>query len=193
MSNSVKYIASLFLLTGAIGLYVFKGWSNGSDGSEIPDDPAQSFMIEESFDFEDLLSGINELQTSDSTIIPVMILSPTACVPCINNVADYRDLVNKEDFFHELTLVFINEDDTAVNRFIMTTSLSVPYLNVKYQKDDDHPFEPLQHLVFYDTRNQSILYTESVPNVVTTLESKEQLLADVMRIANENDSTMMIN
>lgn len=192
MSNSVKYIASLFLLTGAIGLYVFKGWSDGSDGFDIPNDPAQSFMIEESFDFEDLLSGIEELQTTDQAVIPVMILSPTACVPCINNVADYRDLVNKDDFFHELTLVFINEDDSAVNRFIMTTSLSVPYLNVAYRKVDDHPFEPLQHLAFYDARNQSVLYIEPVPNVVTTLESKVQLLSDVMRIAKENDSSMLV-
>jgi hypothetical protein len=188
MSNSVKYIASLILLTGAFVLYVFKGWSDGYGGSDILDEPTQSFVIEESFDFEDLLSGIEELQTTDQAVIPVMILSPTACVPCINNVADYRDLVNKEDFFHELTLVFINEDDSAVNRFVITTSLSVPYLNVNYQKDDDQPLETLQHLAFYDARNQNLLYIEPVPNVVTTLESKVQLLSDVMRIANENDS-----
>lgn len=114
MSNTVKYIASLFLLTGAIGLYVFKGWSNGSDGSEIPDDPAQSFMIEESFDFEELLSGIEELQTTDQSVIPVIILSPAACVPCINNVADYRDLIDQKVGFSDLILLFINEDETAV-------------------------------------------------------------------------------
>lgn len=171
------------MFCGAIVLFVFKGWGDGSGGYDIPDDPAQSLIIEESFDFEKLLLGIEELHATDKAIIPVMILSPTACVPCINNVADYRDLVNKEDFFHELTLVFINEDDTAVNRFVMTTSLSVPYLNVKYQKGDDQPLEPLQHLVFYDVHKQSLLNIEPVPNYVTTLESKEQLLSDVVRIA----------
>jgi hypothetical protein len=183
MSNSVKYIASLFLLTGAIGLYVFKGWSNGSDGSEIPDDPAQSFMIEESFDFEDLLSGINELQTSDSTIIPVMILSPTACVPCINNVADYRDIIAQHEGFSDLTLLFVNEDDTAVNRFIVTTSLAIPHLSVTYQSQDNQITEPLQHLAFYDASNKRLLYTVPVPNYVTHIESKEQMLSDVINIA----------
>lgn len=186
MSNSVKYIASLFLLIGAIGLYVFKGWSDGSDGSDgsdIPDDPAQSFMIEESFDFEDLLSGIEELQTTDQAVIPVMILSPTACVPCINNVADYRDIIEQHEGFSDLTLLFINEDETAVNRFIVTTSLAIPHLSVTYQSQNNQITEPLQHLAFYDASNKRLIYIEPVPNYVTHLESKEQMLSDVINIA----------
>lgn len=75
-------------------------------------------------------------------------------------------------------LLFINEPEWRVSRFVQTSGLEIPYI-LKIDKGEIRTAEPMQHILFVDAGTKELIYSESVPNYTTPFEVKVDLLTKV--------------
>lgn len=107
-------------------------------------------------------------------IHPVIILTTEACYLCLNNVAEFSDLLKNDSSFAELILLFVDEDDTEIDKFIRLTELDIPFATIS--KIDDHIINEKQNLIFIDKPKKQIFYNYPIPNAIMLPENKVQII-----------------
>lgn len=178
MSNSQKYLLSAFFMIAALLAILF---SSREFGPEVQSPAMQIYQhpdIDFGFDFHTLLADTDFTNTDESAILSVLAMSPEACTPCLNNVADLRDAINADEAIQSLVLLFTNEPKWRVSHFVQTSGLEIPYI-LKNETGEIRATEPMQYILFVDSETKELFYSEPIPNYTTPFEAKAELLARV--------------
>ncbi len=181
MKDKVKYLLSIVLIFSGVVL-IYLSYATTVEESDATYDPLGVNHI--SFDFSFLPDEL--LTEKNPGILPVLLLATHVCSPCLNNVVEYAELFADHDVYNDVILLFTEGDDKRVERFLITSDIGLPYLNLN-SKILSPPFnsEQRQNLIFVDTGSLTAFYNESIPNTTTSLISKENLLSDVTVIWNK--------
>lgn len=175
MSTFSKYMLSVALLVAGLALLL------SSMDRESSDSPAFSDIAWITGEVEiplSLPSGERTKQIEESLgIQPLFFLETTVCTSCLNNVHDYESMFSERQRFFTPLVIFFEENESAVKRFLHITDTRLNYVLLDSTKV--HPAlvgEYTQHLMFWDAAEEMVFYKENIPNVTTTLEHKSELL-----------------
>jgi hypothetical protein len=144
-------------------------------------DPAGSINLPVNLNaFEEHIANLNLPVNPDETnILPFFALNVKVCPPCVNNVVEYAEMLKESDLFFEPILVFADEEDSVVERFMATTGLDMPF-EILQSEGGNSPFqESVQNLLFVDIHEHSVFYSVEIPNVTTPLTYKKEELHEV--------------
>ncbi|MDR9417751.1 hypothetical protein [Gracilimonas sp.] len=175
MSDRIKYSVSTILLILSVIIY----FSYNFKGTNIPSDQdsgnnfTTSISIVNS-DIEKLFEKIDP--DSSGKINPVIILTIEACYLCLNNVTEFSDLLRKDSTFTDPILLFIDENDNEVNKFIRLTELNIPYKNLPSSKINNLFSNLEQNLIFVDKFEKLVFYNFPIPNSIMLPESKLRII-----------------
>lgn len=177
MSDKTKYILSGVFIVIGLSILAYNHLFFRAEITTITNVEAQKEIGEINIPL--YLHDILFIETSskNQTIQPLILLEPTACLSCLNNLSDYRELLQERPGFNDIVLLFMNHEKNTIERFMLTTNLSLSYAIV------DSARIPLslrtgtvQNLLFWNTENERVFYNEPIPNVTTSLESKKNLI-----------------
>lgn len=178
MSNRQKYLFSAIFVIAALLAIAYSSRESGPEAQlpamQIYQHPDTDF----GFDFHTLLADADFTDSDDPAILSVMAMSPEACAPCLNNVADLRDAIVADEAIQSLVLLFTNEPEWRVSHFVQTSQLDIPYIHIN-EEDELRATEPLQHILFVNAETKELFYSEPVPNYTIPFEAKAELLARV--------------
>ncbi|TVR13707.1 MAG: hypothetical protein EA391_13790 [Balneolaceae bacterium] len=181
MSNGNKYLLSaLFVMTALLAI----AYNSRETAPEVLPPAVHNHQHPDTdigFDFHSLLADADVKASDDAAILSVMAMTPEACTPCLNNVADLRDAIDADDAIQSLVLLFSNEPEWRVAHFVHTSGLDIPYI-LKHEEEELRATEALQHILFVDAETKELFYSEPVPNTTTPFEAKEELLARVKHV-----------
>ncbi|TVQ03170.1 MAG: hypothetical protein EA359_10315 [Balneolaceae bacterium] len=184
MNNLMKYIASITLIFAGISILVLFNQKSGQSDHFISDSHATTGIINVSVDlqpFDERISLLSE-DSDARKILPIMVLKPTACPPCINNVVEYSGLLRDDDRFLDLTLLFVDEHPDHVKRFLLTGDIHIPF-EISDSENVDNFFSDLrQNLIFIDIEKQTAFSNLHIPNITTSFSYKQDQLNDVSMI-----------
>lgn len=197
LNHTIKYIISGILLVLGLGMLVH------SYRMKAPEEPVQletqtqseqTLSLPVRFDaFEERIQNLRAAQDSEEKILPLMVVTPKVCPPCVNNIDDYAELLGENPLFFELTLVFVDEERTAAERFVATSKLGLPFERLSREEAVPLFRESEQNLIFIDLAEQRAFYNARIPNGVTLLAFKEEQLREIAgiwesRFAGDNTS-----
>jgi hypothetical protein len=181
LSSRIKYlISALLIIAGALILFL-SNYNKQSEASvELPD-PIIPLSV--SVDLKFLDYRLEELSTSqyanESKILPLMVVTTEICPPCVNNIDDYAELLTDHPRFFEPTLVFVDEEEPRVERFLLASAIEIPFEVLVKEETEPLFIESKQHIVFVNLDRQTVFHKANIPNVTTSLDYKNELLDDV--------------
>lgn len=134
---------------------------------------------------EDRMAELDKKQNSNEPkILPLLVVTTKICPPCIFNMDDYAKLLNDHPMFFEPTIVFVEVEKSAAERFVTTTDLDIPFKLI-HREDAISLFrEAEQNLMFVDPTEQVVFHNIAIPNGVTQLEYKEGELYETVELWN---------
>ncbi|WP_390299990.1 hypothetical protein [Gracilimonas halophila] len=175
MKEFIKYSLSTILLV--LSVVLFYNYNFGepdlSADQQIGMSYATHVNIDDS-DFEHIFWEIDKV--SANKIYPVIILTTAACYLCLNNVVEFSELLKNDTTFAEPILVFFEENDIEVNKFIRLTELDIPYKNLTNSNLNGHFTNEKQNLIFVDKRDNLIFYNFPIPNSIMLPERKIRII-----------------
>ena len=192
MKNIIKYSFSIIMVAAGIAIWAFhNGSSKGTsvlppmEGGNIENDVMYSGVINEVVDlglFQDRVNDLKAVNPEQEKILPIVILTTKSCPPCLNNVAEFADLLIKNERFYNPLLLVWNENETTVQRFLAVSSLELPFEVAK--KDEHQSFlkELEQNLVFIDWETSIAFYNYPIPNFTSSTQHNAVLLYEVSQI-----------
>lgn len=181
MRDLVKYSVSLILLILSVILFFNHnlGEPDLLSNQEIENNYATYVGIDNS-DVEHIFGKIDKIPASK--IHPVIILTTSACYLCLNNVSEFSDLLKNDSTFADPVLVFLDENDRDVDKFIKLTELDIPYKNISASKFNVHFNNEKQNLIFVDKLEKLIFYNFPIPNAIMLPESKVRIIEQAKEI-----------
>ncbi len=161
----------MYLLT-----YDFWNFSTANDGKDIPFEQSKTGIVDISLP----LNGIEIIKNSQKKIQPIILLQPTACAACLNNLEDFKNLLREREEFNDGVILFMNYEKKVINHFMITTELDFSYEIIDSLQIHRSLRAPVvQNILFWNPENERVFYNEPIPNFTTTLESKRALLTQV--------------
>ncbi len=114
-----------------------------------------------------------------SKITPLVILSTKDCFFCINNISEFNDLIKKQEEFDRLIAVFVDEESQEVKNFVEVTELDISFRVAN--SENLHPIfkSTEKRIIFIDKVTQKVIFYHNIPNSLTSLEHKQELIKDV--------------
>lgn len=148
-------------------------------------------------DLQLLGNRINELKLNQDSdrqkILPLLVITTKVCPPCVNNVADYAELLNDHPLFFEPTLLFIDVEESSAERFIAITDLDIAFEVFRTEDAISLFREAEQNLMFVDPQEQIIFQNIVIPNGVTPLDYKEAELEEALTFWKNNFATHSVS
>lgn len=176
MNSLMKYILSLLLIVGAVHMLF------SVDETDDLDEFEMSYVGKIQVPFTLVDAHTRREFWENDKITPLILLNTRVCTPCLNNVADYAEIFSKDEKYGIPLLVFLDEDENQINRFVVTTGLDLKTLRLNSRHVAPFFKETIeQNLLFWDREREILFYNEPIPNATTTLVSKEQLVEYVYR------------
>lgn len=117
-------------------------------------------------------------EINEGKILPIVSLSTNSCPPCVNNIIDFYHLTADHDTFLDIVLVFSNEDEESVERFLKIRSIDIPYMIMNSSEKVEFFSDLPQDLIFIDYKHQQAFLNFEIPNINTSLEFKTSILKD---------------
>ncbi len=179
MSTSFKYILSIVLLI-ASGIMIFMPTSlkisahkKRINNNDIPTQNNLSTFLE-TLDFD--------VKNNTAKILPVIFLNTGDCFICINNVFEFDTLIEKDTDYGRLVAVFIDEEEKQVQRFLNVLELNVFFRIMESEKIDPFFVTEEKIIIFIDRNTRQLLYSHKIPNAISSMEHKREMLLDVKNI-----------
>ncbi|NBC02318.1 MAG: hypothetical protein GVY20_01295 [Bacteroidetes bacterium] len=128
VSTKVKYlISAVLIILGVMMLVQHQPGENAEPSVELPDPAPLSVPV----DLQFLGDRVEELdmkeESNEPKILPLMVVTTKVCPPCVNNMDDYANLLKNDPLFFEPTLLFVDEDERQVERFLLTSAIDIPF------------------------------------------------------------------
>ncbi|MCH2449983.1 MAG: hypothetical protein MK198_07530 [Gracilimonas sp.] len=191
MSNSVKYIISILLIAISLSLLTYDSWnfSTAIHGEDTLFEQSKTGIV----DIPLPLNEIEIIKNSQKKIQPIILLRPTACATCLNNLEDFKNLLKEREEFNDGVILFMNYERNAINHFMITTELDFSYEIIDSLQIHRSLRAPVvQNILFLNPENERVFYNEPIPNFTTTLESKRALLTQVDSLWKEQKNSQEI-
>ncbi len=139
------------------------------------------------FDLSQIEEKINYAisENGQGKILPIMILKTSSCPPCINNVIDYFHLISEDETFLDMVLLFTNDSEKNVERFLTTREIDIPFVILDAMEIDESLSNLPQNLIFVDHNREQAFFNLEIPNSITSISYKSSRLSDIIKVWRE--------
>lgn len=176
-------LGSLMLLMAIVLVYVnlsFKG-NNLDETAQYNTKYFSAYQpIKVNSDFLDL-----QLTRNDSLITVVAILNTRVCPSCVTNTLEFiSEAKKRNEFADSHKIIFIDEEEEQVDRFIKVTRLNHPVKNVK-SKDIDLFFQNKSKVFVFLNSNSEVFYYFPIPVAhasITTINNEIDHVIELNRL-----------
>ncbi|MCG2588203.1 hypothetical protein [Rhodohalobacter sulfatireducens] len=183
MSTKVKYLISVVLiLLGVVMLVLLQPAETIEPSVELPDSVSLSVPVDLQFLGDRMEELVMKQKSNEPKILPLMVVTTKICPPCVNNMDDYANLLKNDPLFFEPTLVFVDVEKTAAERFVATTDLDITFKLIRSEDAVSLFLEAEQNLMFVDPTEQVVFHDIVIPNGVTQLAYKEGELHETVEL-----------
>ena len=176
------FLSFVMILTGLVVLglaYVRRGAAPRTDPSlgTVEALPLSFADLERDFLLEQPLEQFEG-------ILALFVLHTRVCPPCLNETSEFARLLSEsaEPPIRSLALV-VERDASRAERFLGTTALPIsagyghpPWLGELLAFEEDGGDGPPQQLVFVDAADEMLFYRRRLPNALTDIDHKHQVL-----------------
>lgn len=180
MKDQKVILGSIMLLLTFILVYVNFSFTD-SKFDEPQDNNTQLFSefepIKVDSDFLDL-----QLTGNDSLITIVAILNTKVCPSCVTNTVEFISEAKKRNEFSDShKIIFIDEEEEQVDRFIEVTRLKHPVKKVK-SNDIDLFFQNKSKVFVFLNSNSEVLHYFPIPVAHASIEAMNYEIDNVIEL-----------
>ena len=150
-----------------------------------------NFSLRESLDLQEIIKLNVDL--SQDSIFPLIILSTKSCPQCITNTSEYIKLFESNSKFLNPVIFFIGNDINKIKHFFKTSGLNASYKILdSFFTDKIDLTELPQNIFFLNLNDQAIFYNKRIENRLTTLHSKREFIDEVLVLVARNQKKIQL-